>query len=243
MKRFGIVLLGVALAFGQPVSAQEYAPDLQHGSNFQYTFSEGSGQAATWGGVQVGPYMGKVGHVAWNSPTAPSFTLYCVDYANRISRGNQINAYVSTIGTGQIGMTRLGQAVAPKALDRYKMAAWLASQYHGAGAAHWSAIQTTIWTITALSPFSAGNPANWTGPDGTNWSDEVIAALNADFYGMNFDNWHVLTPVDDNGRLVAKQEMLAQSVVPEPQTYVLLASGLLFMVFFGRRRMKEQGYL
>ena len=37
--------------------------------------------------------------------------------------------------------------------------------------------------------------------------------------------------------------MLAQSVVPEPQTYVLLFSGLIFMVFFGRRRMKEMGYL
>ena len=74
MKRFGIILLGFALVFGQPLAAQDYAPDLQHGSNFQYTFANGSGVSANWAGWNVGPYSGKVGHVAWNSPTAPSFT-------------------------------------------------------------------------------------------------------------------------------------------------------------------------
>ena len=37
--------------------------------------------------------------------------------------------------------------------------------------------------------------------------------------------------------------MLVQSVAPEPQTYILMASGLIFLVAFGRRRLKEMGYV
>ena len=78
--------------------------------------------------------------------------------------------------------------------------------------------------------------------------------------GFNFNEWNVLTPYDfgDRGELDGirgRQEMLAQSPVnvvnvlarppiqvPEPQTYILLLSGMIFMVFFGRRRVKEMGY-
>ncbi len=45
------------------------------------------------------------------------------------------------------------------------------------------------------------------------------------------------------GRFWPSRRCLVQSVVPEPQTYILMATGLLFMVFFGRRRMKEMGYV
>jgi hypothetical protein len=61
--------------------------------------------------------------------------------------------------------------------------------------------------------------------------------------------------MDETGqRLIGRQEMLMQTaglptitevpptVTPEPQTCVLLFSGLIFMVFFGRRRLKEMGY-
>jgi len=246
MKRLGIVLLGLALVLPQTLLAQTYAPDLQHGSMFQYTFSQGSGVSVDWDGVQAGPYLGKVG---WNTPTAPSFSLYCIDYDHSIQVGNQVNARVSTLGTGDVGRTRLGMAGAAQALERYKTAAWLASQYHVAGTAHWSAIQTAIWTVTAVgaTPWY-GTDANVTGPGDQNWMHAARRAIRADFYGMDFNNWHVLTSYEKgrDGPILGKhQEMLTQtqSVVPEPETYVLLFSGLLFVGFFGRRRMKEMGYL
>jgi hypothetical protein len=248
MKRLGIVLFGLIVALAQPLSAQDYAPDLQDGTFFTYTFSQTSGIRADWNGINVGPQVGKVGHVAWNSPTSPSFTLYCVDYDHTIWRGYQVNALVSTVGTGDISGTLLGSAGVDMALERYQAAAWLASQFHTFGPASYSAIQTTIWAITTqatLIPFWA-TETYMTDPDGTNWAEAVENAYLANWYGMDFGNWHVLTAYDRMGQgIIPRQEMLAQTqtVTPEPQTYVLLVSGLLFMAFFGRRRLKEMGYL
>jgi hypothetical protein len=35
----------------------------------------------------------------------------------------------------------------------------------------------------------------------------------------------------------------ATTVTPEPETYLLMATGLIFLAFVGRRRLKENGYI
>jgi len=240
MKRLGIILFGLTLAFAQPAAAQtqteaSYMPNVSDGSFFDYRFQLGSGITAPWGGTQVGPSIGTVGHVLGGQ----AFTLYCVDYANSIRSGLRITALVSNIGGGEssMGGTRLVQdhsLTNAAALVQYQQSAYLASLFF-TNMGNWAGIQAAIWTI--MTPgFAHSAYAN----DGTNW---FTLAQSADLTSFNFNEWNVLTPYDDNG-IISRQEMLAQSPMhaPEPATYILLLSGMLFMVFFGRRRMKEMGY-
>ena len=67
-------------------------------------------------------------------------------------------------------------------------------------------------------------------------------------YG-DYDQWSVLTTksVANNYRLQDSQEFLVQTqglprLTEVPQTYVLMLSGLIFLVLIGRRRFKEIGY-
>jgi hypothetical protein len=249
MKRFGIIVFGLVLAFGQPAYGQSqtepsYMPDTPDQSYFDFRFALGSGIQAPWGGIQVGPYVGNVGHAIGG----PAFTLYCVDYANVIWSGYQATALVSNIGGGNMDGTRLiedhGMSNAD-ALVKYQQSAYLASLYFS-NMGNWAGIQAAIWTI--MTPgFAYSSYAN----DGTDW---LAVAQSADLGGFNFGEWNVLTPYDDRG-IIPRQEMLAQTslpsvtgeipptVTPEPETYVLLLSGLIFLAVFGRRRMKEVGYI
>jgi len=254
MKKFGIILFGLGMLLAQPVAAQQtapsYAPDVPNQTLFEYEFRKGSGVRGDWEewAPQVGPYLGRVG---WDNPTGPLFTLYSVDFVNSIYSGLDVNAMVSNIGVGDMSMTLLGAGSGASTygtpLQRYQSAAWLASQYFTAGTSSWSSIQAAIWTImTPTFPVSStfANP----------WLSTVIASGFVPT-GIDFDRWSVLTAMDDTGqRLIGRQEMLMQgpvlrtvgevppTVTPEPQTYVLLFSGLIFLVVFGRRRLKEMGY-
>ena len=189
--------------------------------------------------------------MGWDNPTGPMFTLYSVDFANSIYSGLDVNAMVSNIGVGDMSMTLLGTGSAASTygtpLQRYQSAAWLASQYFSAGTSSWSSIQAAIWTIMTPTFLVASTYAN-------PWLSTVTASGFVPT-GIDFNRWNVLTAMDGTGqRLIGRQEMLMQTpglptttevsptVTPEPQTYVLLFSGLIFMVFFGRRRLKEMGY-
>ena len=245
MKKFGIILFGLGMLLAQPVAGQQtsptYAPTLADQSLFKYEFKNGSYVGADWFQyVSVGPYSGLVGY---SGVDRPMFTLYCVDFANRIYTGADINAWVSNVGVGNMSQTLLGSlgpasSVYGSPLLRYQKAAWLASQYFAeAGTAHWSAIQTAIWTM--MTP-TFGVDATYSNP----WLGLVLAS-DWNPGAFDFNRWSVLTPMNADGtQIIGRQEMLAQTgvVTPEPQTYILLGSGLIFLVFFGRRRLREMGY-
>ncbi|MCJ7501044.1 PEP-CTERM sorting domain-containing protein [bacterium] len=257
MKRLGIILFGLFIFGAQPVAAQpqtspSYAPTLANHSLFGYEFFAGSFVDGAGPRTEaVGPCAGLVGY---SGVDRPMFTLYCVDFANRIYAGFDVTARVSNIGVGDVSLTRLGvegpaSSVYGTALQRYQKAAWLASLYFATpGTIHWSAIQRAIWTMMT--------PAYSIQAVYTNPYLGQIADPEWNPGAFNFNQWSVLTPVTaDGSQVIARQEMLAQTgllrlevtgspptVTPEPETYLLLLSGMLFMVFFGRRRMKEMGY-
>jgi hypothetical protein len=255
MKRYGIIVFGLGMLLAQPMAAQQtspsYAPDVPNKSMWEFKFSYGSGVVGDWAGApQVGPYLGNVG---WGfRPAGAAFTLYCVDYANTIYSGYRATALVSNIGAGDFAGSRLGGAA--DALVRYQKSAYLASLFF-ANVGSWTGIQAAIWTI--MTPgFQYAAYAN----DGN--TDWLAVAESADLTSFNFNTWNVLT-VYENGRIANRQELiantalaegngtpllptetpLAPTVTPEPETYLLLVSGLIFMAVLGRRRLRELGYI
>ncbi|MGD2120125.1 MAG: PEP-CTERM sorting domain-containing protein [Gemmatimonadota bacterium] len=242
MKRFGIIVFGLAL-LARPVQAQpswtpEMAPWINAGSTVDYIFGGPSSMSTSGWGHWVGPYTAQM-----TGPTAPTFTVYCVDFYTLVAGGGRIiTAEALSLGNptafpmAQRWGSRTYSSSVP--LQNFAKAAYLASlfpQYVGNSSAIMS-IQGAMWALTS-------------GPGGYSSDPGVLQMLQLaeEGYGsyQNYDQWRLLRTTAVNGsEFGLSQHMLVQTqtVTPEPQTYVLLGSGLLFLVFVGRRRLKENGY-
>jgi len=253
MKYSGIILFSLGLLLAPPLAAQNYAPALPDQGTVQYTYNyPGSYIPASWNGLYVGPYEGTLLKVG-SDPTNAAISLYCVDFYHYVMPGKVVTADVSNIGGGNTSLARLGSG----GLASYQKAAFLASLFSSYAtlapfsaltqAQAWSGIHAAIWYYT-----SGGGP--YTGdPYWTLFRD--YAAANYASYG-GYGQWSILTTTSiANSRLQDSQEFLVQTealpvatveltptVTPEPQTYVLMLTGLFFLVFLGRRRLRELGY-
>jgi hypothetical protein len=246
MKKLGIILFGLLLLV-QPVQGQDYTPNLSpplpYPGTVQYAYNyPGNFIVASWNSVYVGPYEGTLMKIG-SDPTNVPISLYCVDFTHYALTNKVINAGVSNLGGGDVSGTRLGAS----GLEAYKKAAFLSSmfstytsvaQFAGLNQAQaFSGIHAAIWYFT-----TGGGP--YTGdPYWTDFRDYAIAN-----YGSyaDYGEWSVLTTQSvEDFRIQDSQEFLVQdpTVSPEPQAFLLVASGLILLVFVGRRRLKEQGYV
>lgn len=213
MKRLLLIALTVGLV-AQPaeVSGQLLYNGIPDATEY-LKFIQGSGVA--YNGVQVGPYLGQL---TSDSPLQPAFSIYCVDY-NHYAKSQSVN--VTSLASASLGNTRLGDYGA------YQKAAYLSSLFHDpAHAGQWGQIHAAIWNIT--SGYGTANTYN----------------TMANTYAATFstDGWYVLSPFVANGPAFdgTGQEFLMRRVsVPEPTAFLLLATGLLLLAAFSRKRLVE----
>lgn len=217
------------------------APDL--GSSANLTFQAGSGVVSTFSSpsVHVGPYSAFL----TSDPTKSAFTVYCVDFLHSISAGAVWTANVTQL-TGALTNTRLGILGAPDPLLRYQMAAWLAARFAlNQSRAAWTGLHDAIWSIT--TPGYALRTA-----EGQSWQAQVTAAFAGGVpTDLDWQSWSVVTDVKSGGVVTLSiggggggdgvQEFLVHSaaspvVTPEPETYLLLATGMFGLLFFAWRR-------
>jgi hypothetical protein len=238
---------GAALALLAPpgISAQwpfqeQSAPaDLNPVEQFKFVSSSGSsGVPVGWFGTQNGPYTGQVA----SYPGSPQVTLYCVDYLHDIAPDQVWTVNVSRLTVSDIGDTRMGIAFDDGfALSRYKRAAWLASQFMtNQSLDSWAKLHSAIWSV-ALDGNDPTKP--YYGEYG-NWLSQLSAAEASGYQGFDFSEWAVITDVaaDDLGydynplRQPGAQEFLVHvTVTPEPETVIMLLSGLLVLGLCWRR--------
>jgi PEP-CTERM motif len=218
MKRLLLLALStVALAQPAGVSAQLFYNGIP-GAQEYLDFLGGSNVG--FGGVQVGPYVAQ-----FTSDIGQDFSIYCVDY-NHHAIDQLVN--VSALASTGLSNTRLGALGDAAAFDTYRTAAYLASLFDTAPAtgAAWGPIHRAIWALTSgQSQWDSYLSDTYLG---AGW--ETAAA------NFNTDGWYVLSPTDQPGG----QEFLMRTVsVPEPATFVLLATGLLLLAAFSRRRLQS----
>lgn len=169
----------------------------------------------------IGPYTVQLYSGA---PGQPSFDAYCVDFFNSISIGTIWDANVSSLA-GNLSLTRFGTA----ARTRYQKAAWLATQFATSSTSQWDALHAAIWQF--MTP---DRPAPAIGQTAV---DIWKTAADANYAGINLDDWVVLTDVRTINGVGGTQEYLARgTVTPEPETYVMLSIGLAFIGFGLYRR-------
>jgi len=259
MKKLGIILFGLSVLVAKPVAGQNMYPFYLDQPEVRYQYnSPGIFKGASWGGIYVGPHQGTLLAIGPN-PTVAALSLYCVDFYHFTIPNRVITAQVSHLG-GAAPSTfeaRLGET----GLESYKKAAFLASmfdtyasigQFAGLSQVQaWSGIQAAMWYYTS-------------GPAGSYMADPYLgdfsAYAEANYLGYGaFNEWSVLsTRAVSNLTWWDSQEFLVRTpglaveavdigggiptVTPEPQTYILLFFGLIFLAFAGRRRLREMGY-
>ncbi|MEX2472177.1 MAG: PEP-CTERM sorting domain-containing protein [Gemmatimonadota bacterium] len=235
MKRFTrqIVLWAAFALFPAAVQGQwidDYQGVLNDGETYFLDYQNPGYNVAssrTFNGqrVYVGPYEGAFG----GGVTAPSFSIICIDFDAYAGDQNVIvTSLADAMSDSDLGNTRLAGAAG--SLTRYRQAAYYASLFDSWGAL--GTDQQDVWTdIHAMI---------WNGMSDT-FSDsgtvQTAFDLNAAL-DYSADGWYVLTGTgDDPG-----QEMLVRTrtaTVPEPSTYLLMATGLFFLAVLGRKRRDQ----
>ncbi|MDZ7778820.1 MAG: PEP-CTERM sorting domain-containing protein [Gemmatimonadota bacterium] len=238
MKRFArsIVLWAVFALFPVSVSAQitDFTGTL--GSEEYMNFVSGSDVVSDryldGNRVYVGPYVGNFDR--GDGLTTPNFSLLCVDFDNYAgSQRVNVTGLGSASDDSDLGATRLGGSAG--SLTRYRQAAYLGSlfdsweglEYDAGQGQLWTAIHSAVWTVMTGREIGGSE---------YDLRDRILADHSEASGDFTADGWYVLSGEGDE----TAQEMLIRtpaSTVPEPSTYLLMATGLLFLVAFGRKRM------
>jgi len=255
------VLTAALLLAPTALTAQDVLPrPLNSQENLKF-LSGGNVVADWWKSVLIGPYTGAI---TSGDPTIPQITLYCVDFSHEVSVGHTWTANITSLGAAtsdaDLSNTRLYAGtgdIDTDALVSYQKAAYLASlfsswgsyvnktysyggtQTYGDKASVYSGISAAIWTImTPGFPGSFGEITNtalaaaMAAPFVTMAQSEV-GSLSAGF----LNQWSIVSDVATPGT----QEFLVRTTVtPEPQTYLLLLSGLIVVFAISRWRRREQ---
>lgn len=199
----------------------------------QLKFQSGPGGNPTAFGYYVGPFWGTV----TSDPTKPKIDLYCVDVLNSITWGKTWSARLTNLASGNLANTRHGNAK----LGKYQQAAFLASMYNAPGVQSnmWGGIQAAIWNL--LNPGAPNGGTNvavssteayWLA-QASMWHQDQAAVANFDF-----SRWTIVTDVNAAGNVSGKgtQEFLTTGITPEPETWMLMGTGLILIVGFAIKR-------
>jgi hypothetical protein len=221
-----MLAIGLLAPAGSVDAQQPYfysgVPDAQE----YLDFLGGSGVNGGYG-VQVGPYVGR-----FTDPTTPQFSIYCVDYTH-YAKDQWVN--VTALTSSDLSKTRIDD------YGTYRQAAYLASLFDTAPKSAWGAIHAAIWNITSGQLLTPNDPS------------KVAAFVAQRDYYIDLDTpgeftgsgWYILSPLNAQGGAYdgTGQEFLMRTVsVPEPASFILLASGLLFLAVASRRRLLGAGY-
>jgi len=168
-------------------------------------------------------------------PGNPTVDIFCVDFFREVRVGDQWDAWFSPLSgdlSNTYGMSQRNWSQ-DIAAERYRAAAWLATQFgdpmNTADKAKWPTYQAAIWSLMGKSADGTTTAFSLTGfsdPLKTNAQtalNDALAGGNTDAFKAQAGSWTIISDVN-----ATKQEFLTQqSVVPEPETVILLVTGLM----------------
>jgi hypothetical protein len=188
------------------------------GQTFRFDSGTYYSNPAAWG-ARVGPYRGTLLAV----PGQPTVDIFCVDYLHTVSNGQSWNATYSNMGGSLLdtyGYARWGDV--DIARERYEVAALLATKFLPGNKSEWGAIHGAIWNLMSDGTAMYGSATVGGDAASQNLLSGAFADVSQGTDGIDPSDWLIISDADVN-----RQEFITQNVVPEPETVILLVTGLL----------------
>jgi hypothetical protein len=175
-------------------------------------------------------------------PTTAQIDIFCVDFFRSVGVGNEWNAWFSPLSgdlSKTYGMQFRGwdQAIAA---ERYRAAAWLATQfgspvggYDDVEKAKWRPLQAAIWSLMGQSDdgsttaFSLSGFSDPLKSSAEGYLNTALAVGNTTDFIAQSGDWTVISDMGATATSGKQEFLTQQSVVPEPETVILLVTGLL----------------
>ncbi len=225
MKRFLLVAVTAVVAL-QPI---EVSAQIYNGTpgNTEYLNFLGADTAVVGTfNVYVGAYKG-----SFASNPGNTFSIYCVDYLH-YAHSHKVN--VSALDGGSLSNTRLNDYA------KYQRAAYLSSLFdswgaHATGlsqATVWSGLHAAIWSITSGVTKGSGDT------DTANRRDYFLGL--GGYGGFSTAGWYVLSPGGGDHHTGGQEFLmrgLPRTSVPEPSTFLLMATGLCLIIVVRRKSL------
>jgi len=170
-------------------------------------------------------------------PGNPTVDIFCVDFSRSVRTNAEWDAWFSPL-SGNLEHTygmRFRGWDQDIAAARYRAAAWLATQfgspvggYSVAEKANWPGLQKTIWSLMGQNAAGTATtfPATLTTAQQVLLNDALANGNTTEFINQS-GNWTVISDVNAAATSGTQEFLVQQSVVPEPETVILLVTGLL----------------
>lgn len=172
----------------------------------------------TANGAYISPYYGGINNPSGDSP------IYCIDPSNNSYVGTSWNISITPLTSANLSNTYLGSTEGTAAAQtQYEEIAYLFfyTGYTGKTSTDQAAIQEAVWYIfNPNSSYASGGNNSW------------LAQAKANYLNYNYSNIEILSPSPI--ALDGNQEFMAQ--VPLPSAMLLLGSGLIGLVGYGRKK-------
>jgi hypothetical protein len=166
-------------------------------------------------------------------PGSPPFDATSADFVNALASGSGWGGTFTSLASGDlrgtVGMRKFGWTL-DMARERYQAMAYLATQLRPENRAQWTVIRGAIWYLMAEGSVNPQFARLGLSGQISAMAERAMLGVAANPDALDLSEWAVVSNAAGTQEMLVQgvpQDFMAETVVPEPEVLILLATGLL----------------